>query len=73
VPGAGAPDETNWPELYQRIYAAGKKIQVWGGFNVIDTISQQIGCSGCIHNRVIYRHISEEKVIQEKLLEYGIE
>ena len=48
VPGAGAPDVTHWPEVYRKIRAAGKLIQVWTeqtehGLRVVDILADQLG------------------------------
>ena len=49
VPGAGAPDQSQWPEVYQKIHKAGKYIQVWDGYDCIRAVEQQIGTSAGIH------------------------
>ena len=45
VPGAGAPDCGQWPEVYRKIHDAGKLIQVFGGAPCpeFDAIVEQIG------------------------------
>jgi hypothetical protein len=44
VPGDGKPGCAQWPELYQKIHAAGKKIQIVnGGFQAIDVVMAQVG------------------------------
>lgn len=45
VPGAGAPDCRHWPEVYRKIRAAGKLIQIWPGddLDYLDVIAEQIG------------------------------
>ena len=48
VPGAGAPDITQWPEVYRKIHAAGKRIQVGihqssAGLRILDILADQIG------------------------------
>lgn len=48
VPGAGAPDVTQWPDVYRRVRAAGKLIQVFTsqtdqGFQVVDILADQLG------------------------------
>ena len=38
VPGAGNPGCTDWPEVYRKIHAAGKRIQIIDGrFDALDT------------------------------------
>lgn len=46
VPGAGQPECDQWPEVYARIRAAGKKIQVMGGLDVFERVLQQLGGPG---------------------------
>ncbi len=48
VPGAGAPDISQWPEVYRKIHAAGKRIQVAvhqspAGLGIVDILAEQIG------------------------------
>jgi hypothetical protein len=43
VPGEGKPWLTQWPEVYRKIRAAGKRMQIWGSLDVLDTIASQIG------------------------------
>lgn len=48
VPGAGQPDITHWPEVYRKIRAAGKLIQIYSsqsehGWETLDVIADQLG------------------------------
>ena len=44
VPGAGQPDWRYWPEVYRRIRAAGKLIQVYGPpLETLDVLADQLG------------------------------
>ncbi len=48
VPGAGAPDISQWPEVYRKIHAAGKRIQVSihqspAGLGIVDILADQLG------------------------------
>ncbi len=43
IPGDGQPDMTKWPEVYRKIRAAGKLIQIWGNLRTVDTLVSQIG------------------------------
>jgi len=49
VPGTGKPDCSNWPEVYRRIRDAGKLIQLYGDFDVLDAVSAQLGSARGIH------------------------
>jgi 5-methyltetrahydrofolate--homocysteine methyltransferase len=48
VPGDGQPDITQWPDVYRRIRAAGKLIQIYSsqsphGWETLDIIADQLG------------------------------
>ena len=48
IPGAGQPDYTHWPEVYRKIRAAGKLIQIYAseskhGWKALDIIADQLG------------------------------
>jgi 5-methyltetrahydrofolate--homocysteine methyltransferase len=70
VPGAGQPDTTHWPEVYRKIRAAGKLIQIWGDIATLDILAGQLGSAkgicllaGC--------QPADEKKILEGLRRYG--
>lgn len=48
IPGAGQKDCTQWPEVYRRIHRAGKKIQLFGGSELVEAIAAQIGSANGI-------------------------
>jgi hypothetical protein len=75
VPGDGKPDCAHWPEVYQKIHAAGKKIQIFGGFDVIDAVIEQIGTGGPIQVHVGWNMRTSEEApeIRKRLEAYGIE
>ena len=75
VPGDGKPDCAHWPDVYQKIHASGKKIQLLGGFDVIDAVIEQIGAGGPIQANVLWnlQYIGHEAKIRERLATYGIE
>jgi hypothetical protein len=74
IPGDGKPDCSNWPELYQRIEAAGKRMQVLGdNFGILDAVVDQIGTKKGIHFRGIYGSMDQEQSVRENLARYGIE
>jgi len=72
VPGDGNPDSKHWPEVYKKIHAAGKKIQIFGGLDTLETVGNQIGDfkSICLKSDLGYCPDAEE--IIGKLKEYGI-
>lgn len=43
VPGAGQPDQPEWPDVYRRIRKAGKLIQLFGDIHVLEKVAAQIG------------------------------
>jgi hypothetical protein len=48
VPGAGAPDVSQWPDVYRKITEAGKKIHISSNmcerpFEILDTLKSQLG------------------------------
>lgn len=43
VPGAGAPGIRRWPEVFRKIRAAGKLIQIFGDIDDLDVIAGQLG------------------------------
>ena len=50
VPGAGAPPQTQWPEVYRKISQAGKGIQLFDGLDCIEAVAAQIGTTrGLLH------------------------
>ncbi|MBN2501364.1 MAG: hypothetical protein JXB38_11345 [Anaerolineales bacterium] len=74
IPGDGKPDCANWPELYQKINAAGKRIQIInGGFAAIDAVIEQVGTSNGIQYQAMLSTIDQEQEIRVKLGKYGIE
>ena len=48
IPGAGSPPATQWPEVFRKIHAAGKRIQVFGPLEDLDIIADQIGDASSI-------------------------
>lgn len=43
IPGSGAPDYRYWPDVYRKIRAAGKRIQLYGDPDVLDSVVEQLG------------------------------
>ncbi len=71
VPGAGNPNDSHWPGVYQKIVSAKKKIQLFGGFDVLDKVINQIGTSKEI--QLGGTSGKNEMEIRRKLQKYGIE
>jgi hypothetical protein len=71
IPGAGQPPMTDWPQVYRKIHAAGKKIQVYG-LDALDAVARQIGTARGIV-AIVNAHLDEEPAIRERLKHYGVE
>lgn len=63
VPDIKAPDCGHYPDLYRRIAAAGKKIQlVWRGeFADLEAVIQQVGTGRGIHKTVIWKELKDRE------------
>ena len=74
IPGDGQPDITHWPEVYRKIRAAGKLIQIFGGEKELDALAAQLGSAeGLI---VICRDelkLKDERQARAFLKRYGAE
>ena len=74
VPGDGKPDCGHWPEVYQKIHASGKLIQIIiGGFDAVDAVIEQIGTASGIQHQIIWGSVGDEKLTRQRLSQYGIE
>jgi len=73
VPGDGKPGCAHWPEVYQKIHAGGKKLQIIsGGFDVIDAVVEQIGDRHGIHHAFFAVPIEHEAEVRSNLAAYDI-
>jgi 5-methyltetrahydrofolate--homocysteine methyltransferase len=72
VPGAGNPDEWNWPEVYKKIRDAGKLIHLQKGLKSLIGVADQIGTAEGIVT-MHGAHISEKDEVEEVLRAYGVE
>ena len=74
VPGDGKPDCAHWPEIYRKVHAAGKKIQVFnGGFAAVAAVVEQVGSRRGIQYHVDSLAIEREQEIRAGLARFGIE
>jgi len=72
VPGDGKPKLQEWPEVYKKIYAAGKKIQIYTeGFPTLDKIAEQIGTYKGIHQFFLVGELKDQEEMKKVLLKYG--
>lgn len=51
VPGQGNPDPPQWPEVFERIFAAGKKAQIFGPLPDIHAMLKRTGLGAGVHLR----------------------
>ena len=73
IPGAGKPGCGEWPDLYQQIHAAGKKIQLFeGGFDVLDRVMAQIGNVSGVQHHLMVGSIAEAEAVGHRLALYGV-
>ena len=74
IPGDGNPDCAHWPEIYQRVHAGGKKIQIaYGGFNALHAVVEQIGSTHGVQMKMMYFPLDEEQQVRRELARYGLE
>jgi len=75
VPGDGKPKQGEWPHVYQKIYMAGKKIQIWEGIDNLESVINAIGSGKGIWHGNTYTSISAAEIGKAKALlsKYGIE
>lgn len=70
IPGAGQPDMGHWPEVYRKIRAAGKLIQITGRFEVLNEVAEQIGgAEGIV--MIASGDISQQAAAEALLKKYG--
>lgn len=69
IPGDGKPDPSHWPEVFHKIAAANKNIQVLGDFDCLDTVVEQTGMPGRIHS-CIWQAAPDEKEARKRIEKY---
>jgi 5-methyltetrahydrofolate--homocysteine methyltransferase len=73
IPGDGKPNCAHWPDLYRKIHAAGKKIQIInGGFVAVEAVMAQVGSAKGIQYHVESVPIEAEVEIRAGLARFGI-
>lgn len=70
VPGERRPDLGQWLDVYKRIHAAGKKMQIWGGLETVDKIIDALGDGRGIIATLV-GDAGQEKRIEKWLAKYG--
>lgn len=74
VPGDGKPDCGHWPQVFEKIHAAGKRMQlINGGFAAIRAVSEQLGNGQGLQHTIITAPIEQEIAIRNQLADFGIE
>ena len=73
IPGDGKPTCAHWPEVYRKIAAAGKKIQIInGGFESVAAVIAQIGGARGVQYHVESAPIEMEPHMRAGLAQFGI-
>ncbi|MCD4824133.1 MAG: hypothetical protein K8S55_05960 [Phycisphaerae bacterium] len=74
IPGEGSKTYDKWPDVYQKIHAAGKRMQVAvGDMDILDTVIQQIGTSRGVQSYATSISKKDEATCRQRLAGYGIE
>jgi 5-methyltetrahydrofolate--homocysteine methyltransferase len=73
VPGDGHPGCAHWPEVYQRIVAAGKRTQIWGGIKSLDAVIAQTAAPGRIHHPPVRMAPTDQPDAHNLLRHFGVE
>jgi 5-methyltetrahydrofolate--homocysteine methyltransferase len=71
-PGDGA-EMDRWIDVYRRIFAAGKKAQVFGNIEPIRRIIREAGLGAGIHYRMPGGPLAEEKRFRQQLAGAGFD
>lgn len=74
VPGDGQSGCECWPHIYQKIHAAGKRIQlIHSRFEVLDALKEQIGDLSGVQMFGMTVPQDKEAHVREQLAKYGLE
>ena len=71
VPGSGKPDCAHWPEVYRKIRAAEKLIQLLGDVDILRAVGEQLGSTHGIQLKGAKAESGDEA--QSKLAAFGID
>lgn len=71
IPGAGAPGMSEWPDVYRKIKAAGKRIQLFEGLDTLDAVADQIG-GGAGIVLITGGSVKDEPEIRDRLAKWGV-
>ncbi|MCK9479084.1 MAG: hypothetical protein M0R40_06235 [Firmicutes bacterium] len=72
VPGEGQPPQSKWPEVYRKIAAAGKNIQIREGFDLLEAVSNQIGTLKGIHQKPLWGTVNQKNDMLGRLAKIGV-
>lgn len=69
IPGAGKPDDGEWPEVHRKIRKAGKLIQIHGDLNTLDKVAGHVGSAKGI---ILFTSVDQkdEKTARKRLEKY---
>jgi 5-methyltetrahydrofolate--homocysteine methyltransferase len=76
IPGASTPDNECWPELYERIFSAGKKTQlaqIRHDPAVLQDLLGRVGTGPGTQRRLIYGRLSETDEMRRLLETLGVD
>jgi len=71
VPGSGQPDCSHWPDVYRTIRSAGKLVQLFGSFDVLEAVRAQLGSAKGIHLQGAWG--PDRDSVRTQLAAYGID
>jgi 5-methyltetrahydrofolate--homocysteine methyltransferase len=71
IPGAGAPGMSQWPDVYRKIKAAGRRIQLFEGLDTLDAVAEQTG-GGAGIALITGGAVKDEGAIRERLTRWGV-
>lgn len=67
VQGDGKPGQDQWPEVYRKITAAGKRVHMNGGLDTLCAVIRQTGSAPLIHHAAITITPQEEYAVLKRL------
>lgn len=76
VPGAGQPGCETWPEVYERIFAAGKMTQVMGSLDAMRSLVDKVGIGSGMYIDTwpdLAATAENERAILKQLAGFGVE
>lgn len=72
IPGDGQPDMAHWPEVYRKIRAAGKKVQLFGDPDILTAVAAQTGSAAGIAISADLGWVPDTKEIAARMQDFGV-